>query len=328
MTAARRSFAAVLLAAALALAPAPLSAQPGYPNRTITVVVPFPAGGTTDLLARIFAQRMSEGLGQSVVVENVGGGGGSIGADKVAKSEPDGYTLMFHNITFSTTTTALQFAGRARHGLEDFAAVSLGANVPLLLVAKKSIPANNLKEFVAFAKQTNEPLFYGSTGPGSTLNLTGEVLKRDAGIKMEHVPFRGAAPLIQEVIAERIHFGGDQMSSSLQHVRSGAIKAMAVQAVARAPELPDVPTVREMGYPNIELRGWNGFFVPARTPEAVVARLHREIAAAARHPDVQRRFAEVGAEPVGSTPAELFEVVRDQMDKVRPFVTELKLLVQ
>jgi len=321
-----RNLAATLFAG-LALAPVSLAAQP-FPNRTITVVVPFPAGGTTDLLARIFAQKMSEALGQSVVVENVGGGGGSIGADKVAKAEPDGYTLMFHNITFSTTTTALQVAGRAKHGLEDFAPVSLGANVPLLLVAKKSMPANNLKEFVAFAKQTTEPLFYGSTGPGSIMNLAGEVLKRDAAIKMDHVPFRGAAPLIQEVIAERIHFGGDQMSSSLQHARSGALKSMAVMGVARAPELPDVPTVREMGYPNIELRGWNGFFAPARTPESVVTRLHQEIAAAVKHPDVQRRFAEVGAEPVGSTPTELYDVVRDQMDKVRPMVAELKLVVQ
>jgi tripartite-type tricarboxylate transporter receptor subunit TctC len=130
------------------------------------------------------------------------------------------------------------------------------------------------------------------------------------------------------VIAERIHFGGDQMSSSLQHARSGALKSMAVMGVARAPELPDVPTVREMGYPNIELRGWNGFFAPARTPESVVTRLHQEIAAAVKHPDVQRRFAEVGAEPVGSTPTELYDVVRDQMDKVRPMVAELKLVVQ
>src|SRR5262249_39996597 len=166
-------------------------------------------------------------------------------------------------------------------------------------------------------KQATEPLFYGSTGPGSTLNLTGEVFKRDAGIKMDHVPFRGAAPLIQEVIAERIHFGGDQMSSSLPHVRSGAIRAMAVQAVARSPELPDVPTVLEMGYPNIELRGWNGFFAPARTPDAIVARLHQEIAAAAKHPDVQRRFAEVGAEPVGSTPAGPYEAGRNQLDQCR-----------
>jgi tripartite-type tricarboxylate transporter receptor subunit TctC len=214
---------AAALAAALACS-SPAAAQPAYPTRTIRVIVPFPAGGTTDLLARLFAQRLGEGLGQSVIVENMGGAGGSVGADAVAKAEPDGHTLLFHNLTFSTTTASLEFAGRAKHGLADFAPVSLAAE--------------------------------------------------------------------------------------------------------RTPTLPDVPTVRELGFPNMELRGWNGFFAPARTPEPIVARLQQEIAKAAQHPDVRRRAEEVGAEPVGSTPAELGRIVREQIDKVRPLVAELKLVVQ
>ena len=304
--------------------------QAAFPSRTIRIVVPFPAGGTTDMLARVFAQHMSEGLGQSVIVENMGGAGGSIGADAVAKADPDGHTLLFHNLTFSSTTASLQFAGRAKHDIEkDFAPVSLAANVPMLLVANPAVPARDLKEFAAYAKESGRPpLFYGSTGPGSIMNLAGEVFKRDAGISMDHVPFRGAAPLVQELVAGRVQFGGDQLSTALSHVKSGALKPMGTLAEQRSPALPDVPTVRELGFPNMELRGWNGFFAPARTPEAVIARLQQEVARAARRPDVQSRLAEVGAEAVGSSPAQLAEVVREQVAKVRPLVAELKLVVQ
>jgi len=304
-------------------------AQEKYPSRNIRIVVPFPAGATTDMLARLLAQKMSESMGQSVIVENVGGGGGSIGADQVAKAAPDGYTLLFHNITFVTTTSSLQYAGRSRHDIEqDFVPISVGAYVPFLLLAHPSVPANNLKEFVEYAKTTKEPLFYGSTGPGSGMNLTGEVLKRDTGIKLDHVPFRGAAPLVQELLSGRIQFGGDQLSSSLGHVRSGALKPMAVANPSRSAALPDVPTVRELGFPNLEIRGFNGFFAPKGTPEPVIARLHQEIVAAVKQPDVQKRMLDVGAEPSGSSQAEMRELLRDQISKVKPFIEELKLVVQ
>ncbi len=318
------------VAAALLLVPGLVSAQPAFPTRTIRVVVPFPAGGTTDLLARLFAQQMSEGLGQPVIVENMGGAGGSVGADAVAKADPDGHTLLFHNLTFSSTTASLQFAGRAKHDLADFAPVSLAANVPMVVVANPAVPARDLKEFASFAKENagKQALFYGSTGPGSIMNLATEVFKRDAGVSMEHVPFRGAAPMVQELVAGRIQFGGDQLSTALPHVKSGALKPLATLAEQRSPALPEVPTVRELGFPNMELRGWNGFFAPARTPEPVIARLQQEIAKAAQNPEIRRRLAEVGAEPVGSTPVELGQVVREQIDKVRPAVAELKLIVQ
>jgi tripartite-type tricarboxylate transporter receptor subunit TctC len=306
-------------------APAVL-AQSQFPTRTVRIVVPFPAGATTDLLARLIANRLTEAMGQSFVVENVGGGGGSIGADQVAKAAPDGHTLLFHNITFSTTTSSLLFAKRARHEFDDFVPVSIGAYVPLLLLANNSVPANDLKEFVAYAKTTTTPLFYGSTGPGSILHLMGEVLKRDAGIKMDHVPYRGAAPLVTDLIAGRVQFGGDQLSSSLERVRSGQIKALGVATKSAA--LPNVPTARELGYPNLELQGWNGFLAPKGTPEPVVARLQQEIAAAVRNPDVQKRMTDVGAEPSGSTQAEMREMLRRQVAQIRPIVEELKLLVE
>jgi tripartite-type tricarboxylate transporter receptor subunit TctC len=323
----RREILAGAATAGMAVAmPGVLRAQAQYPSRAVRIVVPFPAGATTDLLARLIANRLSETMGQSFVIENVGGGGGSIGADQVAKAAPDGHALLFHNITFSTTTSSLLFAKRARHDFDDFVPVSVGAYVPLLLLANNSVPANDLKEFVAYAKTTTTPLFYGSTGPGSILHLMGEVLKRDAGIKMDHVPYRGAAPLVTDLIAGRVQFGGDQLSSSLERVRSGQMKALGVATKSVA--LPNVPTARDLGFPNLELQGWNGFLAPKGTPEPVVARLQQEIAAAVKHPDVQKRMTDVGAEPSGSTQAEMREMLHRQVAQIRPVVEELKLLVE
>ena len=324
---ARRSF-SLTLGATLAL-PAVTRAQTWQPASPIRIIVPFPAGGTTDILARLYAARLSETMGVSVVVENRGGAGGSIGADAVAKAAPDGQTLLFHNLTFSTTTAALEAAGRAPHSMErDFAPISLGANVPMMLLVGAAVPVRDLREFVAWAKAQNPPPFYGSTGPGSTINLVGEVLKRDGGFAMEHVPFRGAAPLVQEMLAGRIAFGGDQLSSSLPHIRGGALRPIATLAAARARALPEVPTVREQSFPNAELLGWNGFFAPARTPEHVIARLHTEIAAAARHPPLAARIEELGAEPGGNTPAEFGAAVHAQIAAVRPLARELRMAVE
>jgi tripartite-type tricarboxylate transporter receptor subunit TctC len=327
MTRTRRDIlkSAAAAGAATLLAPAAF-AQSQFPNRAIRIVVPFPAGATTDMLARLIANRLTETMGQSFVVENVGGGGGSIGADQVAKAAPDGHTLLFHNITFSTTTSSLLYAKRARHDFDDFVPISVGAYVPLLLLANPSVPANNLKEFVEYAKTATTPLFYGSTGPGSIMHLMGEVLKRDTGIKMDHIPYRGAAPLVTDLVAGRVQFAGDQLSSSLERARTGQLKAMAVATKSVA--LPTVPTTRELGFPNLELQGWNGFLAPKGTPEPVIARLQQEIAAAVKHPDVQKRMTDVGAEPSGSTQAEMRDMLRQQVAQIRPVVEELKLLVE
>jgi tripartite-type tricarboxylate transporter receptor subunit TctC len=278
-----------LLAAPLALA-TPALAQAPYPDRPIRVIVPFPAGGSLDVLSRLSCEAAQQHLGQPMIVENRPGAGGNIGTDAVAKAAPDGYTLLFHNLTFSTTTAALERLGRAPHSIErDFAPISMGANVPMMLLAIPGVGATDLRGFVDWAKAHPTQAFYGSTGPGSTMNLGGEVLKRDARIRMEHVPFRGAAPLVQEMLAGRIQFGGDQLSSSLARIRAGELRPMATLAAQRASALPNVPTVRELGFPNLELLGWNGFFAPAHTPAPVLARLHREIAAAAQHPELRRR---------------------------------------
>jgi tripartite-type tricarboxylate transporter receptor subunit TctC len=272
---------------------------------------------------------MGEALGQSIVVENVGGAGGSLGAEQIAKAAPDGYSLLFHNLTFSTTTSSLQYAGRSRHDIEkDFIPISVGAYVPMLLMVHPSVPAKDLKEFVVVAKASKDPMFYGSTGPGSVMNFSGELLKRDAQIRLDHVPFRGAAPLVQELLSGRIQFGGDQLSTSLQHAKSGALRPLAVQSSTRSPALPDVPTVREQGFAFLELQGWNGFFAPAGTPDAIVQRLHKEIVAASKNPEVRARMEMVGAEPGGSTQDEMRAMLREQVGKVKPVIEDLKLIVQ
>jgi tripartite-type tricarboxylate transporter receptor subunit TctC len=326
MTATRRDILKGAAAGGAALFAPAVHAQAQFPNRTIRIVVSFPAGATTDMLARLFAQHMSETMGQAAVVENISGAGGALGADAVAKAAPDGHTLLFGNITFTTTTASNMYANKARHTFDDFVPVSVGAYVPFWLLAATAVPSNNLKEFVDYAKKSPTPLLYGSTGPGSIMNLCGEILKRDAGIKMDHVPFRGAAPLVTDMLAGRIHFGGDQLSSSLQHVRGGKLKALAVATKSAA--MPQVPTVREMGFPNLELQGWNGFLAPKRTPDAVVARIQREIAAAAKKPEIAKRMTDVGAEPSGSTPQEMRDMLQKQISMVRPAVEELKLVVQ
>ena len=330
MNARRTVLAAALATAALAattLASQAL-AQAGFPNKPLKLVVPFPAGGTTDIIGRLVAQRMAENMGQPVVVENRGGAGGSIGADVIAKSAPDGYTLLIHNITFPMASVALAQAKRSPYNVDtDFAGVSIAANVPLVMtVNPTAMPVKDLKEFVAtLQKNPGTNYTYGSTGPGSFMNVMGEALQRDANVKMTHVPFKGAAPMKQELLAGRVHMGGDQLSSSLADIKSGKLRALATFASKRIAELPDVPTVREQGLPILEAEGWNGFFVQAKTPREIIDRLHKEIVAAVRHPEVSKRLIEIGAEPLASSPAEQDAILRKQIEQFRPVIQTMKL---
>ena len=311
---------------AMPMLAAPALAQQWQPNGPIRVIVPFAAGGTTDVLARLYGNRLSETLGVPILVENRGGGGGSIGAELVARAEPNGQVLLFHNSTFSATTAVLEFNNRALHSIErDFAAISLGALVPTVVMVHPSVPATNLAEWIAYARAQPSPPFYGSTGPGSAGHLVGEVLQRDGNFRMEHVPFRGASLLVQDMLAGRIPFGGDQLSTSLQHIRAGSLRAIAIRSTSRSRMLPDVPTVAEQGFPNAAILGWNGFFAPARTPEAALVRLQAEIAAAARHPPLAARIDELGADPGGNPSEEFRAMVHEQVASLRPIVRSLRL---
>ena len=323
----RRSFVAGGLVAAAAAGRA--VAQTSYPQRAVRVIVPFPAGGTTDLLARLVSERLQSYWGQPFVVENVGGAGGSLGADRVAKAAPDGYTLLFHNLTFSTTSVSIEIAGRATHDMfRDFRPVSLAAHVPMIVLGRASGPTGTLADFVTAARQSSESALYGSTGPGSVMNFAMEVFRRDSGLKLDHVPFRGAAPLLQELVAGRLHLGGDQLSTSLEFIRSGAVRPLATLSNTRPTALPDVPTVRELGFPNMEMQGWNGFFAPAATPDDIVNKLEAGVKRAMQEPELRTRLLALGADPIGSTPAEFLAVLRRQVDGVRPLLAELKLVVQ
>ena len=298
-----------------------------YPSRPIKMIVPFPAGGTTDIVARMVAQRMGESMGQPVTVDNRAGAGGSIGADLMAKAPPDGHTILMHNLSFPLASVAQSLANRSPFNVEtDFAGVSIAVYVPFVWTASPTVPAKDLQELANLLRNNPGLQYnYGSTGPGSTMHVLGEAYKKEAGISMEHIPFKGAAPLKQELLAGRLQVGGDQLSSSLAEVKAGTLKALATTASKRIPGLPDVPTVKELGYPNLELEGWNGVFAPAKTPKDIIDRLNKEIIAAVKHPDVVKRLNELGAEGVGSTPAAQDAMLRKQMDQFRAIIREMKL---
>ena len=298
-----------------------------YPNKPIKMIVPFPAGGTTDIVARLVAQRMSESMGQPVTVDNRGGAGGAIGADMMAKAAPDGYTIMMHNLSFPLASVAQTLANRSPFNVDtDFAGVSIAIYVPFVWTASPTVPVKDLKELAALLRANPALQYnYGSTGPGSTMHVLGEAFKKEAKIDITHIPFKGAAPLKQEILAGRLQVGGDQLSSSLAEIKAGTLKALATTASKRIPGLPDVPTVKELGFPNLELEGWNGVFAPAKTPKDIIERLNKEVIAAVRHPDVVKRLNDLGAEGVGSTPAEQDAMLRRQMDQFRAIIREMRL---
>ena len=328
-----RRAACAALTAALFIAAHQTAAQtaaPGaqaYPTRSIRIIVPFPAGGTTDIVARLVAQRMSESMGQPVVVDNRGGAGGAIGADIVAKAPPDGYTILMHNITFPLSSVAQTLAKVSPFNAEtDFAGISIAVYVPFVILAHPGAPAKDLRELGVLLRSNKALQYnYGSTGPGSVMHVVGEAFKRDAKVEMTHVPFKGAAPLKLELLSGRIQIGGDQLSSSLAEIRAGSLRAIATNSARRIPSLPDVPTVRELGFPLLEFEGWNGLFAPAKTPKEIIDRLQRETTAAVRHPDVVKRLTDMAAEPVGSSSAEQDGILRRQMDQFRPVIREMRL---
>ncbi len=322
----RLLFAAVITITVAASVLLQVAAAQAFPVKPIRIVVPFPAGGTTDVVARVVAQRFSDSMKQPVVVDNRGGAGGALGADIVAKSTPDGYTLLMANITFPLSSVAQTLAKRSPFNAEtDFAGVSIAVYVPFVITAHPSVPSKDLRDLGALLQSKKLQYNYGSTGPGSVMHVIGETFKRDARVEMVHIAYKGAAPLKLELLSGRIQIGGDQLSTSLGEIRAGQLKALATNGSKRIPVLPDVPTVRELGFPSLEFEGWNGLLAPAKTPRAVIEKLQRETAAAVRHPDVQKLFNDLGAEPVGSSADEQKAIVLRQMKQFQPVIREMKL---
>ncbi len=288
-----------LLAAPLA---APMvRAQGSYPNRSIRLVVPFTPAGTTDIAARILAERLSQHLGQQVVVENRAGAGGNVGSDMVVKSEPDGYTLLMCTVSSGGINYTL-YGNRMPYKPEDLAAVGLVVKVPNVIFVAPSLPVRTLRELVDYAKAHPGELNNGSSGSGTSLHLTGELLKQVAGIQMTHVPFRGAGPMLAEVMAGRIQVAVDNLPSAIGHIKDGRLRALAMTSMERSPALPECPTVVEAGFPDVQATAWFGVQVPARTPRPIIDRLGTAIDTVVKEPQTRARFAELGGEPPGLTP--------------------------
>ena len=290
-------------------------AQSAYPNKPIRLVVGFAPGGSTDIVARIVAQRLSERLGQSVVVENKPGAGGTIGADATAKSAPDGYTL-----TLGTTSTHAIAAGAYSKlpydPVADFSHISLVAMTPYLLVVNPQVKATTLAEFIALAKAQPGVLNYASAGNGTATHLAMEMLKDAAKIDLLHVPYKGNAPADAAILGGEVQAVFGSMPALLQNTKANKVRPLAVGTAARSPALPDVPTVAEQGYPGFEAALWLGIMGPANMPPAIVDRLHKEIASIVATPEFKAAMDANGAEPIASkSPAEFRDMLRGQVGK-------------
>jgi len=289
------------LLAAPALLPALARAQTAWPTRPIRMVCGFPPAGTTDIAARLIAERLAVRLGQPVAVENRAGATGNIAAELVARAEPDGYTLHATNVGTASINYTL-FGPRMPVKPEDFVELGLLMRVPNVVFVHPAVPARTLAELIALAKAKPGVLNYGSAGSGGSPHMTMELLKFRAGIAVSHVPFRGAGPMLVEAVAGRLEVGCDNIPSCIGHIRDGRLRALAVTGAQRSPALPEVPTVAESGIAEFEATSWFGIQAPARLPAPIVARVGAEIDAATREPGYRARLAELGANPPGLTP--------------------------
>ena len=289
MRIARRS-----LLATPALIALPAAAQAWAPSRPVRLVVGFPPGGTTDIAARILSEFLSQRLGQSVTVDNRAGAGGNVGADVVAKADPDGHTLLMQTVSSGAINFPL-YGARMPHRPEDLAAVGLLVRVPNAIFVSNALPVQNLRELVEFVRARPGRVNIGSSGIGTSLHMTGELLKLAASIDLTHVPFRGAGPMLQEIIAGRVEVGVDNLPSVVAHLREGRLRPLAVTTRTRSPALPNVPTTAEAGFPDVEATAWFGVQAPARTPAAAIARLGAEVNAAVQDAATWRRLEDLGA---------------------------------
>ncbi len=288
-------------------------AQDNYPSRPIKLIVPFPPGGATDIVGRLVAQRLQEALGQPVVVENKAGAGSNIGSEQVAKAAPDGYTLLLGTIANATNMSI--YKNMSYDTLRDFAPVTQTMAAPSVLVVTNALPANNLKELIGLAKAQPGKLSFASSGAGGSPHLAGELLKLRAGIDIIHVPYKGAAPALVDVVSGVVSMGFKTALSAIPHMQSGKLKPVAVAATKRLAQIPNVPTMVEAGLPDFEVSSWNGVLAPAKTPPEIIARLNQALVRILATQDVKERFAAQAAEPVGSTPEQFRAYILSEIDK-------------
>ncbi|MDQ6881552.1 MAG: tripartite tricarboxylate transporter substrate binding protein [Pseudomonadota bacterium] len=296
-----------------------------YPAKAIRIIVPFPPGGTTDVLARILSQRMTAAWGQPVLVENRPGAGSTLGADMVAKSPADGYTLLMgaahHTIAQSV------YAKLPYHFGRDFAPVSVIAVVPNMVVVNAAVPARTIEEFVALAKSQPGKLNYGTAGAGTAHHLIGEMFKLQAGVDLQHIPYKGSAPAVSDLVGGQVQVMFDTVTSGLPQVKAGKTRALAVTTAKRSSALPDVPTLSETVLPGFDVGTWFGVLAPAGTPAAVIEKIRAEIDQMVNAPDIRKQFLEMGAEPVGNTPAQMAAQIKSELTSYEALAKQIRLVV-
>jgi tripartite-type tricarboxylate transporter receptor subunit TctC len=306
--------------AAVALIPlAQVAHAQAYPTRSIRLIVPFPPGGTTDIVARIVAEKLGQQLGQSVVVDNRSGAGGSIGAEVIAKSAPDGYTLGIATVS----THAVNPAANSRIGynpLTDFIPVTNLAAVPNVIEVHPSVPAKDMKEFIAMLKAEPGKWSFATSGQASIGQMMGELFMHATGTDMVHIPYKGAGPAITDMLGGQVKIMFDNLPSSLQYIKAGKLNALAVAAPKRLDVLPNVPTLAELGLAEVNDQAWYGLVLPAKTPDAIVKKLHDATVAVLALPEIREKFALQGAVPVGNTPAEYSAQIKAEFEKMKGIV--------
>ena len=300
--------------AGLALVASASAFGQAYPTKTITMVVPFAAGGPTDTVARLVAQSMTTTLKQTVIVENVGGAGGTVGAGRVARADPDGYTILLHHIGQSTAPAL--YRKLPYNPVTDFAPIGLVTDVPMTLVARGDFPPKDLKELVDYVKKNKDKVTYGNAGLGAASHLCGVLFMSAIDTDLTTVPYKGTGPAMNDLLGGKIDFMCDQTTNTTSQIRAGKIKVYAVTTKTRVPSLPNVPTAAEAGLPNFEVGVWHGLYAPKGTPKAIVDRLSASLKTALKDPTVKQRFADLGTEPVAdnlATPDALSERLKSQI---------------
>jgi tripartite-type tricarboxylate transporter receptor subunit TctC len=297
-----------------------------YPSKPLRVIVPFAPGGSTDIFARLVAEKLSTALSEPVVVENRAGASGNIGADAVAKSAPDGYTLLMATTGVMAINNAL-FKNMAYDAAKDFEPVIFIASITNVLAVPNDLPAKNVAELVALAKKDPGKLTFASSGAGSSTHLSAELFKSMAGVDVVHIPFKGSGQALIDVVAGRVSMIFDNMPSALPHIKGGKLRALGVTGAKRSGALPEVPTIAEAGVPGYESLSWSGFAVPAGTPRDIVQRLNRETAVILLAPDMRQKLAEQGAEAIGGPPETFAAHVRREREKWSKLVRERNIVV-
>ena len=318
---ARRALIASAALAAVAAAVPAMAQAPAYPNKPITIIVPFAAGGTTDILARLVGQYLGTELGQPVLVDNRVGAGGNIGGQLAARSPADGYTLFMGTVGTHAINQSL-YSKMPFDPIKDFAPISRVANVPNLLVANPQQPFKNVKELIAYAKANPGKINFGSSGNGSSIHLSGELFKMMTKVDMVHVPYKGSAPAMNDLLGNQIAIMFDNMPSAIQHVRAGKLRPLAVTTAKRSPELPDVPTIAEAGVPGYEATSWFGLLAPANTPATIVDKIDAALMKVYKNPELLKKIADQGAEPVVETPAQFATFIKAETAKWGKVVKE------